>query len=192
MEPRGKTTGITIQPIGGKYAELAARGQLFNFSVKTAAALTLAATTGGHPTIWNPPNSGKILQIYRLCLNWLSGTNVVGSVNWRITANTGDAVGTGLPIATWIGQDPDPALYGAPFASKMRFSPATNTFTAAPAQLASSGINLPAASGLNTMYIADYDGTLSIYPGNAISLCYSVTTSTGTWFTSIYGAEYDL
>lgn len=45
---------VTVQEFNGRYAELARRGQLFHAQLPAAGqAIVLAATTGGHPTIWN-------------------------------------------------------------------------------------------------------------------------------------------
>jgi hypothetical protein len=62
----------------------------------------------------------------------------------------------------------------------MYWSPTTNTFTAAPTVIATTGINLGANPGAIILQ-QDYDGQLAIYPGNAISLVYSVTTSTALY-----------
>jgi len=185
---------LKVAQMGGKYAELARRGFLFNYTVKTGAALLLSATTGNCPTIWNPMGSGKVLYIAKLLVNFLSGTTTVSSLQWMITKNAGAALGTAAPIVTFTEQAPDPAIIGAPYASQMKFAPAVCTFTAAPAFLASTGINLgavaPSAGSGN--YDVDYDGAIAIMPGNAISLCASVTTTTALFFSSILGYELPL
>lgn len=73
----------------------------------------------------------------------------------------------------------------------MRFAPAVCTFTAAPAFYASTGINFGAAAPTagSGNYDQDIDGAIALYPGNALSLCCSVTTTTALFFTTIIGAE---
>jgi len=184
---------LKVQQFGGKYSELARRGLLFNYSVKTAAAHLLSATTGNVPTIWNPQGSGKVLYILGLRENFLSGTTTIGSLQWCITRNAGSALGTAAPIVTFTNQAPEPAIDGAGFASAMRFAPAVCTFTAAPAYLQSAGVNFGAAyPTVNGNPDVDYDGAIAIMPGEAISLCYCVTTSTALFFTTIIGAELPL
>jgi hypothetical protein len=185
---------LHVQTLNGKYAELARRGYLFNYTVKTGAAILLSATTGNCATVWNPAGSNKILYICTLNLNFLAGTTTVSSLQWMITRNAGASFGTSGPIVTFTDQTPEPAIAGSQFASSMRFAPAVCTFTTAPAFLMSTGINLGAASpsaGAGDLS-RDYDGVLAIMPGMAISLCASVTSTTSTWFTSILGAEIPL
>ena len=184
---------LKVQQFGGKYSELARRGYLYNYSVKTAAAHLLSATTGNVPTIWNPAGSGKVLYILGLRENWLSGTTTVGSLQWCVTRNAGNAIGTAAPIVTFTNQAPDPAIDGAGFASVMKFAPAVCTFTAAPAYLASTGLNFGAAfPTVNGTGSIDFDGSLAIMPGEAISLCYAVSTSTALFFSTIIAAELPL
>lgn len=191
LTPNG---ALHVQTFNGKYAELSRRGFLFNYTVKTAAALLLSATTGNCPTIWNPSGSGKILYVLKLFVNFLSGTTTISSLQWMVTKNAGSALGTAAPIVTFTEQAPEPAISGAQFSSSMKFAPAVCTFTAAPAFHMSSGIQLgavaPSAGSGN--YDIDYDGCLAIMPGNALSLCACVTTTTSVWFTSILGAEMPL
>lgn len=192
---RGGAFGETVTAsYGGKYQQLAKDGLLFNYTVKTAAALLLSATTGNVPTIWNPSGSGKVVYLCKLMVNFLSGTTTISSLQWMVTKNAGSAIGTAAPIVTFTNQAPEPAIAGAPFVSAMLFSPAVSTYTAAPAFYASSGINLgavsPSAGSGN--YDEDYDGAIAIYPGTALSLCSSVTTTTSLWFTTIIGAELPL
>jgi hypothetical protein len=172
--------------MGGKYSELARRGLLFNATVKTAAAILLSATTGNVPSIWNPAGSGKVLYIDKLLVNFLSGTTTVSSLQWMITRNAGNGISATAPVCTWTNQAPEPALAGAPFASSMLFAPAVCTFVGAPAFFASSGINFGAAAPTaGTIQEVDYDGAIGLYPGNVLSLCASVTTTTALYFSTI-------
>lgn len=180
--------------IHGQFSEHTMRGRMFVYGISSQA-LLLSATTGGHPTIWNPAGSGMIFIPQALRLSFISGTTVIGGVNWHITLGAGSTVGTGLPIVTFtevaarncaVG-----ASGGAARASAMKFAPTTNTFTAAPTFLAATGYNLGAAAPTNgggPMPINE-DGKIIIYPGAALSLCYTVTTSTALFAISIYGIE---
>ena len=192
---RGGAYGETVVTnYGGKYQQLAKDGLLFNYTVKTGAAILISATTGNVPTIWNPAGSGTVVYICKLLLNFLSGTTTISSLQWMVTKNAGNGISATAPIVTFTNQAPDPAIAGGPFTSKVLFSPAVSTYVAAPAFFASTGINLgavsPSAGSGN--YDEDYDGSIAIYPGTALSLCSSVTTTTSLWFTTIIGAELPL
>ena len=186
---RADNYGNTMnQQFNGKYAELARRGQLFHCNVGTAAAYLLSATTGNCPTIWNQAGSGKIVYILELYSNWLSGVTVAGALNWALTKNAGSAIGTAAPIVTFTNQAPAPALIGSSSAATTQFAPAVCTFTTAPAFYSATGINYKTEAG---DYVAqvDYDGAIALMPGNALSLVYTVTTSTALYFTDIVIAE---
>ena len=185
----GDRYGATlIQNLGGIYAELARRNQLFMFSTPTAAALLVSATTGNCPTIWNPPASGKIFYPLRLAITWLTGATTVGSVLWTVTEDTGATIATASRILTWTDGTIKNAMVGGTAISSMRFAPAVCTFTTAPAFLASTGINIETTNQVHNVN-EDYPGCIGIMPGNAISLNYSVATSTSTHYVTIWGAE---
>ncbi len=175
-----------------RYGEQLLRGRCYVYHVASQA-LLLAATTGGHPTIFNPLGSGYVWIPLNLTLGFISGTTVVSGVVWRQTASAGTAAATGSPILTATLVTPQNALLGGGVAAHVLWSPTTNTFTAAPAAFCSAGINLgvadPSVGGLLTK---EYNGEWGVYPGNAISLCLTVTTSTAVFQISIFGMEVPL
>lgn len=187
VNQRGGNFGETIvQQLDGKYAELSRRGQLW-LCTTPAQAYVLPATTGGMPTIWNPAGSGRVFYILRLAAAWVSGTNVAGSLVVAATANAGAAIGTAAPIVTFTGVAPVSA--GNPnYSTSIKWSPTTNTFTAAPTVIASTGFNFASAQPTG-LFENDYDGSLAIYPGNAVSLGYTVTTSTALFWTTALIAD---
>ena len=192
INQRGDNFGSTmVQQFNGKYAELARRGQLYNFSVGAAAAILLTNTTANGPTIFNPLGSGKVLYLCSLRVSFVSGTTVVSSLIWNVTRNAGSAAATGAPITTFTHVAPVSMSIGQNASSNMLWAPITSTYTAAPSFFAATGINLgaaaPTAGGGN--YDQDIDGQIAIYPGNALTLNCSVATTTATFWTTIVGAE---
>ena len=178
-----------VQQFNGKYAELAHTGQMFVYSNAAAGiALIISATPGGHPTIWNPLGSGKIFFPLVLRTTWLSGATTIGAVLFSITNNTGAQLGTASPIVTFTAVAPVPAAAGVGKTSSMLWAPAVCTFTAAPAQWVTTGINMAGTAPINTQEV-DFDGALALYPGSAMSVTYSVATSTSLHNLTIWGAE---
>lgn len=190
INSRGDSYGSTmVQEFNGKYAELARRGQLFVASTASAGiAVLISATTGNVPTLWNPLGSGKILYPVRLAVNWLSGATTASALLWSTTTGAGANIGTAAPIATFTNVAPVPAMVGANSASNAKWAPAVCTFAAAPAFYASTGISLKAAAEDYVIYV-DYDGTIALTPGTALSLTASVTTTTALLQASIWYAE---
>jgi hypothetical protein len=176
IDQRGDNYGNEgVQQFNGKYAELVRRGVVFLYSTAAAGiALIVSATTGGHPTLWNPLGSGKIFYpLVLLC----------------ITKGTGAQIGTASPIPTFTAVAAEQAAAGGPnTSSRMVWSPATNTFTVAPAFWATTGLNMAGTAPINSQEV-DFDGGLALYPGTAMSVTYSVATSTSLHHVTIWGAE---
>ncbi len=174
----------------GKYAEYMLKGNLFVYHVP-AQALLLSATTGGHPTLINPTGSGRVFVPVALRLCFVSGTTVIGSVLLAETLNAGGGAATGAAIVTaTLAAAARTARRGFAGNSNMQWSPTTNTFTAAPTVIAATGMNLGAASPTGTgEYSVNFDGTLGFEPGTAVSIVYSVTTSTALFQVTMWGIE---
>lgn len=172
----------------GPYYEQVAQGNGFIYH-NASIALLLSATTGGHPTLINPKGSNKDFVPLALRIGFISGTTVIGSVLLAVTNNV-IGIGTGQPVLTATLVAPVNAYVGYGKVSSMQWSPTTNTFTAAPTVLCSTGLNLGAAAPTGTgTYEAKFDGLPVIAPGNALSIVYSVTTSTALFQVSLFGVE---
>lgn len=190
VNARGDNYGAAVvQEFNGKYAEVARRGQLFVASTAAAGiAVLVSATTGNVPTLWNPLGSGKILYPVRLAVNWLSGSTTASALLWSKTENAGANIGTAAPIPTFTSVATIPAAVGVSAVSNAKWAPAVCTFAAAPAFYASTGISLKATAEDYVIYV-DYDGSIALTPGNALSLTASVTTTTALLQASIWYVE---
>jgi len=188
----GKQGEVVTSAINGPHFEHTLNGNAFVYHIASQA-LLLSATTGGHPTVFNPAGSGVIFVPTALRICFTSGTTVIGSVLLAETLLAGSQAATGSPILTATAVAAKPALRGSGTASRVIWSPTTNTFTAAPTVIAATGINLGAAAPTGSgAYEAKFDGSLAFYPGTAMSVVYSVTTSTALFHTTIYGIEISL
>lgn len=192
---RGGRSGETVvTQLHGKYYEQASRGNIYvGSSASTGIALLVPATTGGHPTLWNPLGSGVNLSIVRLSLSYVSGNNAPGAIEWAYTASAGAQTATGAPIATATRVAPTSALLGGPVNNKGIWSPTTNTFSSAPTFFRTSGISL--FTGVAATAVApfamfvDYDGSFCVAPGNAVSLCFQASTTTALFQVSVIWEE---
>jgi len=174
---------VQMQAAHTLYGQPLVDGRLFmGVSAVAGLALITTATTGGHPTLWNPVGSGVNISIVSLSLSVKDGTNAFGSLGWYKTANAGAVAATAAPIATFTNVAPSPCLVGSAQTSKVFWSPTTNTFTAAPVYYAPIPINLyPVTVGavvVGTIWRVVYDGTLGLAPGNALSICSVEATTT--------------
>ena len=177
----------------GKFFEQNMRGKLYTgVSASGGIALIVPATTGGHPTLWNPSDSGHNISIVRLALSYVSGNNAPTALEWAYTLNAGATHGTGAPIATATLVAPVGLLGGA-VANNGKWSPTTNTFTAAPVFLRPTGLSLftgVAATAVAPFTLrADYDGDFVIGPGTAVSLCSQAATTTALFQVAITWEE---
>jgi hypothetical protein len=185
----GRTGELCTSDINGKFYEQTYRGNMFIYTVAAGAAVLLPDTTGNNPTIWNPLGSGYNFVLQRLAIGFLAGTTTIGGFLWALIANAGNAIAAAGPVVTWTNVAPRNALIGGR-TSAMYYSPAVSTYIAAPTVIAPTGINcgtaFPTAPDPS---IVDYDGSIILTPGNALMLCYSVTTSTATFWSTIWGLE---
>lgn len=176
-------------PTTRQYAEHTLAGRMTVFHIASQAIL-LSATTGGHPTVINPFGSGVIFVPTSLKICFTSGTTVIGSVLLAETLNVAGVPATAGPIPTATLVTPKNAFRSSRYGSKLLWSPTTNTFTAAPTVIAATGLNLGAAAPTGTgTYEARFDGDLMFGEGSAVSIVYSVTTSTALFHITLAGLE---
>lgn len=180
--------GLVTSSVSGRYYENTFRENLYVYHIASQA-LLLSATTGGHPTVINPTGSGVIFVPLGLRIGFTSGTTVIGSVLIAETLNVGGGAATGAPILTATLVDSKSARRPAG-RGRCLWSPTTNTFTAAPTVIAATGLNLGAAAPTGTgTYETNFDGSLAFEPGSAMSIVYSVTTSTALFHVTLFGLE---
>lgn len=188
----GNQGEVITGEMSGKHFEQCLRGKLVTYHIASQA-LLLSATTGGHPTVINPMGSGVLFVPLSLRIGFTSGTTVIGSVLLAETLKVAGTPATAGPIPTATLVDAKSAYRGSEFASKLLWSPTTNTFTAAPAVIEATGLNLGAAAPTGTgTYEAKFDGSLIFGPGTACSIVYSVTTSTALFHITLKGLELPL
>ncbi len=180
-----------VSGLNPAYYERAQRGDIFVYTTP-GQALVLSATGGGVPTIINPPNSGVDFVPIQIRASFLSGTTVIGGVLIARTLNAA-AAATGAAVVTATLVAPENAYQAGQTAKRGQclWSPTTNTFTAAPTVIAASTISFgaadPTASG--GCRVDNLEGSVVFGPGTAMSLTYSVTTSTALYFWTIIGIE---
>jgi hypothetical protein len=155
----------------------------YGLSADAGIAIIAPAAGGGHPTLINWASSGVNVYLRTLRLGYKSGNNAPGNIIWAKTENVGDAAATGSPIATATIVAKKPCLVGSGStgSSKVQWSPTTNTFTATPTADAATGLSLftgVAATAVAPFELEIEDIGIVLAPGNAISLCYSTTTTT--------------
>ncbi len=169
----------------GKYYTAARNSRLFvGASLTAGIALIIAATTGNHPTLFNPLGSGRVLSIRKLQLGYVSGANAPGSLAWNSTANAGSNIGpTGAAILTGTRVAVASAMTGGPVDSRAYWMPAINTYTAAPTYYRPTSLSLFTAVAATSeaapfSWGEEYDGDLLIAPGAALSLVSQQATTT--------------
>ncbi len=160
-------------------------------------ALIVSATTGNHPTIWNPANSGVNINIKKLVLGYVSGANAPTSLCWNIVTGAGTTVGTGLAIVTFTSVAVSSAVAGGGLTnSRVQWSPAISTYTAAPAYYRPIGLSLFTGIGATAadpfQLQETYNGDLVVAPGTAICLVTQAATTTALFRITIIGEEVDI
>ena len=190
----GDSNELLTSPVHGKYYYAAKNNRLYVATSATGGiALIVAAAAGGHPTLWNPQGSGRVLSIRRLLLGYVSGANAPGSLAWNITENAGDSPATAGAIPTATKVAVVNALAGGPVSSKAWWSPTTNTFTAIPVYYRPTNLSLftgAAATAVAPFTLGEeYDDDLMIAEGTALSLVAQQATTTALFRVTILFEE---
>ncbi len=183
----------TDYSIHGRYTEDMLKGTLYAYRCP-GQALLLSATTGNCPTLWNPAGSGKVFIPVALVAGFLSGTTTIGSVLIAETLNAGANISATAPIVTFTdvaGVLARRSGTGTAGSSAMRWAPTTCTFVAAPTVHSATSLNFGAVSPTNDggTKVHYFDGMMGFDPGSAMSIVYSVTTSTALFHVTLYGLE---
>jgi hypothetical protein len=167
QKPRaGKTGELMVARSLGSYAEAVMRGNVFAVQVGVAGVAPGTAISTTPPlTLWNPPNSGVLVVVYRHVFAYISGTIGAGEMIYLQNAQT-------AAPTTGTEKVPVNCLLGNGTRSKARaFS--GSTVAATPTIIASTGIILGAFLGGagNILPPIDdaVDGALILYPGNCLS-----------------------
>ena len=199
--PEGQYAPIALDPTGrvlvkGSSYSAAVNGRLLVATSATGGiAIIAAATTGGHPTLFNPLNSGRIVSVKKLLLGYVSGNNAPTSLAWNITTGAGSQAATGSAILTATAVAAQSAMAGGVVDQKAIWSPTTNTFTAAPAFYRPTALSL--FTGVAATAVApftwgeEYDDDLLIAPGTAISLVTQAATTTSLFRITVLFEEID-
>lgn len=177
---------FVVQESHGKWTEQVSRGNVYHATTLTAGvAIIVAATTGNHPTLWNPTTSGFGAEFIGLKIGRVSGTDAPGAWYWASTFPAGSAIATGGPIATFTRVAVVNGLIGGAADAVMNWAPAINTYTVAPAFWAPVGVTM--FTGTVAAVIAEiqldieFDGSIVLGPNAALSLCTQVATSTALY-----------
>ena len=179
-----RDSSLVVQESHGKWTEQVSRGNVYHATTLTAGiALIVAATTGNHPTLWNPTQSGFGAEFVRLTASRVSGTDAPGA--WYFCSTFPAGSSTGVAIATFTKVAVVNGLVGGAPDAVMLWAPAVNTYAAAPTYWAPVGITMftgtVAAVISEIELIIDYDGQIVLGPNAALSICTQVATTTALY-----------
>ena len=189
---------LTATRYGQNY-EAARNDRMFaGLSATGGIAIIAAAAGGGHPTLFNPAGSKRVISIKALKLGYVTaGANAPGSLAWNITENAGANIGpAGAAILTATRVAVRNLQVGSAKVGVAYWSPTTNTFTAAPVYHRPIGLSL--FTGISTTAVApfpwreNYDGDNLIMPGTALSLVTVQATTTALFRVCVEFEEVDL
>lgn len=176
---------------GPKYLEWVRRGLVFTARPTNAAALVIFSTATNAPTLWNPLGSGKLIVPIRLQLHPVAIASAVHTgVLLGFKANCGANAGTGAPFPTFTEKAPTNNCPATGKTSLAKFADNVVTFTTIPAIFQDIGM-YQAAAGLPTPPSYDFDGTVALGPGDAMSVL-AQAASVNTYWMSIIFAELPL
>ncbi len=192
FEAAGSYGQILTSDLYGKYGELCRRGYVFSCTTAAAASVPIYSTATNSPTIWNVSSSGKLVIPLRISLSLGAiGTPILQGFVVSFLKNTGDSIGTGLPIVTFTEIASVNTLLGRGSVARTRFAGAVITFTTQPARIMDLGfghhLEGAAASGqLYSQFYHDFDGSIMLPPGTSLTFCSTIASSTTYWVTILF------
>ena len=187
---------LLVAEKGPRYLEWTRRGYMFATVTSPAApaAIPIYSTATNSPTLWNPPDSGRMVVPIKLNLGIAAIATYLDDSILIAYTPAADYPKTGGNFVTFTNIAPKNLLLNGP-ACRAKYSGAVVTWTDQPTVLFDTGISVWAAgteANLEYRPISyDFDGMVILPPGTAISVVGVVATST-TFVTSIIFAELPL
>lgn len=185
---------LPVGMVGGTYLDWLRKGYIFHGLVGTVAEIPKFDDTTNMPRLWNPADSGKVIVPISISVGTAAAvTEVIHGLCLNYHVNAGSALGTAAPFSVFTEVASVNMLLGSNKTAKAKWSPATNTASAAGTQLLTLGMGLwtegtADGTGMYTSAVFKFDSILGLLPGAAIGICSNVATST-TFSTSIVYAE---
>ena len=186
-QPRlGRMGDTIVSHYRGKYGEANSRGQLYHFSTLVAGVTLPIFTNTAHVYgLRNPAGSGVVLELARLELGYLSGTQAPGNLVFCQAPNPNDTIATasgGIEVATQTAGRSGQYGGNAP-ASKCRMLTAITTVapTVILRTLGVSQYTMPATNATQGETFTGYvfDGSDLLYPGQILLLATTVAAGAG-------------
>ena len=190
----GNQAEILTGKMNGQYFEQVARGNGYSFTTALAGNALIAAGTANAPAIWNPPSSGRVLSIIKVCFGRtaVAGTPLEGSIVYLRLQDVDSRRGTAADLVSGTAVAAVNLRSDLGDNSGMVFFPTTIVTTSTPTVWGATGIAQTAddgattVSGPSTQSAVDYvDGLLVVGPGSLFSLGAAVSIAT-TYTISIY------
>ena len=170
---------MVMSGLRGRYAELAARGQVFS-SYVSAVATSLAATATIGNMVWNPPGSGVRLELLR----WQSAIVATSATCTGIAIAGGYQTTT--PTTTTAATTQGSTRIAAPtLATGRAIAYSIATVLAAPIIIKPLHHNTAAIAitGVD-MLVGDFDGMITVEEGGFVTMCALGAAAAATGHTS--------
>lgn len=165
-----------ISDLHARYFQQALNLKMFHAqSAVGGVSIPAPSTVNSVCALWNLAGSGVYVVVTSVAISYVSGTTAPGGIFMSFATGLGSQAATGSPITVFTHVDPFSAIIGQPypFANKVRFAPATSTFTTAMAQGIYTGISYGAVTAAVTngpQYSgSDLEGAIIVPPGAAIA-----------------------
>lgn len=178
-QPAGKAGEALVSELRGKYYTQTYRGGTFVF---TRAAFTMpvnAATLASTMSVYNPPGSGKNLELVRFDMAAVLATTVVDGVGLYFSSAASGAAGSTFttqvsPVSTLLGGSSATVAQG--------YSALTAVGT--PVLIAIMGYFGAVTSTAANPISYPFDGSVVLTPGNLIHVAMTTAASTGSGVTA--------
>lgn len=175
----GKAGEMLASELHGKYYTAGYRGTTFGFSVAAATLPVNAASLASKMTLYNPPGSGKNLELIHLDWSYVLATTAVNGVGVYYSTVAQTAAGTFTTATT------SQALNLAAPVGSVAIPYSAYTASGTPVLIALCGYTGAVTSTAANVNQYMFDGKVIVPPGYSIHVAMTTAASTGSGFTGM-------
>lgn len=171
----------------GKFYSAAIRGTAFSFRTAEAGiTVPISSATAGVYVINNPLGSGRVVELIRVVLGLLTATEVVGGIGFGCVASSTISAFTTAGVIVPLTQGGNSR---APVATA--WTSVTQTAVGATGGIYKPLFSVPGTASTNAGVLEyDFDGTLNLAPGQAVTLIASGAAQTAAMVVDTVWAEW--
>ncbi len=166
---------VRVVPANGKYAEACRNGNVYTYCTPAAGVtFPLYTSTAQSMVLFNPPTNTKAFFIRRVTVGYVSGTMTAGSIIYAVQTTAGNAV-SGTASAIVLNNKLTGGVAGQAGTLTLYTAATVVGLTYFRPFACSNVVQAVTATNPPWLWQEDFDGSVVIMPGGAISVTGNIT-----------------